>query len=1561
MADSARVVVGIDTVLRGLEKTVKGIDTVTAKLTNLSKIKAPALGKASTANFDKATVAAHRQAVQIQELANRQERARQASERLAQSQRRLADSSARLEAAQKRQAQASERAAAASSKQADAHVKEFRAAEAAALRSARQVAAINAQTQRQAQQQIAIRDRAARSLASVETREAKRTADAFSASLTKQASALQLVSGKLGGVSSGLQAISSGFASVGRSLTATVTAPLLALGVISTKSAIDIDTTRNRLIALEGTVEKANDRLVRLRQLAQESAGVTTRGANEAFTQLLAIGGLTEKTIDRQIKALGKLNAAFTIDDQNQFFRNLTQIFTQGFERADIKEAIGRVPIFNQLLAQAFGTSDPEALRKLKESGKLTLDGFMAGFAGAVESDKRIAQIGESISTRFAKAFDRLSVAIAPIGEAIIPILEDIIGIAEPVIVSLTDLFKGLSKPVKTTIVVLAGVAAAAGPVLIAFGGIAGVLAVVVQGVQGFLAAAAAVGGVAALLTGVGEVLLVIVGVLAVAAIAGAALFKAWQTNFGGIRDTVTKVLDVIQDGFNRVLPNILSLTEKVTKGIHAFWARFGPQITAVVEAVFGRLVRGTEAVITVVTNMVVLVTKLIDGDWRGAWDSFKRILEAGIRSAGDLIGSLVRVIGLAMNGWIDLLKSSARRFVELGTQLAKSTAQGFATFITGDEATRIAVTATLKFLAGLPERIKFTAIAIGADLAKSVVEGFIDGITGTQALPPLKVPSIAPDVTADNKRVADAKAVNDLLAQQALDRADKTEKATTAIRNAQEALNKARAERQKSADDQLIEQERIKNEQLLTANENGFKLQLVAYRQYLNERARLTSQNIQLEINQQKQIAEQALAQRDRLLARASQKGVPRAERLRAEAGAEEADARRIQALTIINRLESEQRSLVREVNQALAEAQQQQEKDVRQLQIAYAELTGRIEESLNAATDAAIEERLKALALAQEDLNKRLQFAREIGDADAKAEIKNAQRINQTEIEILRNKTSLERATNVLAVAERFVTESKEKQAQLEQQIAFDVEFRGLKEQEAIRGRLAGEDALRQRLLISRDIIQDTVNALQAQGLKPPQALIDFLKNAELAIKGLGELSFTEQFRLAQQEFERLNDERIQKIQEVERAVRNRALAEVEGQILIRRLNGQYVADLENQARILREIAEKSGQRDLQRQAQSAADTARDASDEMASFSKQIETAGKDAARSGLTDFFSDILNRTKSAKEAVIDLLGSIARKVNDVIAENLSKGLFESIFGTGKEGGGILARIRGIFGGTAPTEQIAQAAGGLGEQAALTTAATTAAASLTTGATAAATALGTGAASAAAAMTAGGTAAGTAMVTGGTTVAATLTASAAAFSAAVIAAGAAFAAAVAAASAANTAASAAGSFASGGQVPINVSRGELYVPPKPVSQYGVSFWNALNAKRLKLNQVAGILRGPGSETSDSIPALAPKGSFILKADATRYYSEMMLRRIYNSRRTRGYAEGGFVSSVPDGEMGGVFRSGQMDLKQVLVDARNNRLQDFLSTSEDRQFLLDVISDEISEIRRRLRIRD
>ncbi|NBW18704.1 MAG: hypothetical protein EBR82_63100, partial [Caulobacteraceae bacterium] len=297
---------------------------------------------------------------------------------------------------------------------------------------------------------------------------------------------------------------------VGQQLSLKVSLPLSGVGLAALKAAADLDKSRQTLTALTGSIESANRKLAELRELARSSPGVTTQFATSLFAQFKALGTVSDQSINSIIKSLGRLNAVFTLPDPAQFARNLQQIFSQGFERADIKEALGQVPIFEQLLEQAFGTKDAAKLRALKEAGKLTVGGFFDGIGEAI--NQRFPQVSESILARFQKTKDEVLVALAPLGESLIRTLEPVLLKVIPKIIELLDRFAKLPPAVQEGIIIFGLLTAALGPVLAAFGSLLQIVTSLTALISGAAGLTVAIGAL-------NPVLLIVGGTLAAGAL----------------------------------------------------------------------------------------------------------------------------------------------------------------------------------------------------------------------------------------------------------------------------------------------------------------------------------------------------------------------------------------------------------------------------------------------------------------------------------------------------------------------------------------------------------------------------------------------------------------------------------------------------------------------------------------------------------------------------------------------------------------------------------------------------------------------------------------------------------------------------------------------------------------------------------------------------------------------------------------------------------------------------------------------------------------------------------
>lgn len=487
--------------------------------------------------------------------------------------------------------------------------------------------------------------------------------------------------------------------SFGTTLTAAITLPLTALGTLGVKAALEVDAVRTKITALVGDSEKANRKIAELRELAGRSVGVTQAAALETFAQLKGIGDIADESINKVIGSLGKLNAAFKIEDQSGFLRNLVQLFSQGFEIPDLKEAIGRVPIFTQLLEQAFGTKDPEKLRQLKEAGKLTLDSFLTGLSDAINTDPRTANITENLTTKLAKSFERLNVALAPIGDVILSAVVPVIERLSPFLEQLGKQFAALSPAAKTAVVAFGAILAAIGPVLVVLGS-------AVVAIGGLVTAIGAMIGSAKIIAIVTAAIISLGIQLAPLAAGAALLYASWQTNFGGIRDLVDRSVAAILAAWETARTELVALTEDLTARIKQFWEQNGEDIMRALQTVSdfirsiwtavvafwgenGETIKAItravwEIVKTIVKNgleiilqTIRLVTAIINGDWAKAWDAIKQIVASTLVAIGTVIANSQAAIIAAVRLLIEAIAALGPWVSQIGISIGTALVQG--------------------------------------------------------------------------------------------------------------------------------------------------------------------------------------------------------------------------------------------------------------------------------------------------------------------------------------------------------------------------------------------------------------------------------------------------------------------------------------------------------------------------------------------------------------------------------------------------------------------------------------------------------------------------------------------------------------------------------------------------------------------------------------------------------------------------------------------------------------------------------------------------------------------
>lgn len=154
------------------------------------------------------------------------------------------------------------------------------------------------------------------------------------------------------------------------------------------------------------------------------------------------------------------------------------------------------------------------------------------------------------------------------------------------------------------------------------------------QGLAIAIGALLVIGTVTALITALTNPLVLV-------ALAIAALYTAWQTNFLGIRDITTAVFNIIMDVINNyVMPVINAFRDFITEN----WTT----IQMITQAVWDMISGYFKLWWAIVSGLFKIFIALLKGDWQGAWEAIKEM----VTKAWDAIKQIFNGALNFIKGW---------------------------------------------------------------------------------------------------------------------------------------------------------------------------------------------------------------------------------------------------------------------------------------------------------------------------------------------------------------------------------------------------------------------------------------------------------------------------------------------------------------------------------------------------------------------------------------------------------------------------------------------------------------------------------------------------------------------------------------------------------------------------------------------------------------------------------------------------------------------------------------------------------------------------------------------
>lgn len=492
---------------------------------------------------------------------------------------------------------------------------------------------------------------------------------------------------KLGAVSQKLQ-------TTGLALSAGITAPLLLMGRTAVKAASDLNESFTKTQQVFGQSSRV---IEEFSKTSAKAMGLSRQAALDyasSFGLILQAGGKTESQSADMSKTLSTLAA-----DLASFYNVDVQTAADKLKSGLVGEA-EPLRAFGVLLSETAVKARALAMGFKEEGGQLSEAAKVQARYAIILDQTRKAQgdfgrtsDGLANQSRILKA--NLADLSADIGDLLLPYVKQGVTLVGEFI----QKFKDASPEMKKTALVVAGVAASIGPLLLVMGTVGNAVSGLLAGQAALKALALTVtnlGGVSAVAAGIiSKAFALITGPIGIAVAVVAALYVAWQKNIFGIQEIVKPFVSRISTMFKELWSNIQSTMKAVVEGITSWWKKVEPSVRPVLMAITKfvqdnitshlRVVEWVYQKITDYMNSALALIQFISGKgWNDISDSMKAsllrmrswavtimaniaqaVLNAfrAITSIASLIPGLGGLYDAAMakaQGWIDSLKAEA-------------------------------------------------------------------------------------------------------------------------------------------------------------------------------------------------------------------------------------------------------------------------------------------------------------------------------------------------------------------------------------------------------------------------------------------------------------------------------------------------------------------------------------------------------------------------------------------------------------------------------------------------------------------------------------------------------------------------------------------------------------------------------------------------------------------------------------------------------------------------------------------------------------------------------------
>ncbi len=380
--------------------------------------------------------------------------------------------------------------------------------------------------------------------------------------------------------------------------------------------------------------------------------GYTTQESIAIFAQWEKAGVNTEIAFSGMKKAISNWSAEGK-DARVEFKKMLTEIA----ECPDIASA-------TSLAIETFGAKAGPDLADAIQGGRFSIEEMtktLEQSGGALENTYN-AMLSPSDKAKV--AMNDLTLAGAELGDVIQQALSPIFEALASILSAVTNWFKSLNDTTKTIIVIIAGIVAAIGPLLVIIGTLAGSVSKIILMYTEYKKASAGVQGSTSLLTKVmGALSPPIIAIIAVIGAVVAALVQLWNTN-EDFRNSVQSALESIQSVFSNLWITILQpiftsikeiimdVWENGVKPLWDNWVNFVGDITIQMMGLLESIEPILNWFIDIFGPMLTYVFDLVASAFGGSVTTILGVAGALLSNIGIVVSSIIGVF----KGVIDFL-----------------------------------------------------------------------------------------------------------------------------------------------------------------------------------------------------------------------------------------------------------------------------------------------------------------------------------------------------------------------------------------------------------------------------------------------------------------------------------------------------------------------------------------------------------------------------------------------------------------------------------------------------------------------------------------------------------------------------------------------------------------------------------------------------------------------------------------------------------------------------------------------------------------------------------------